>query len=105
MLPLLIGGGPTGQTDILRGQGIALDRSTLLHWVIRAAWWLKPLYTLLVDSVTIRHCQCWTDDDDEHEPDGSGRTRSMIDLGKGLRCRRWSTSLRRIEKGGTFMSI
>jgi transposase len=39
------------QTDMLRGQGIALDRSTLVHWVIRAAWWLKPLYTLLVDIV------------------------------------------------------
>jgi transposase len=39
------------QTDMLRGQGIALDRSTLVHWVIRAAWWLKPLYTMLVDIV------------------------------------------------------
>lgn len=39
------------QTDMLRGQGIALDRSTLVHWVIRAAWWLRPLYTLLVDMV------------------------------------------------------
>ena len=39
------------QTDILRGQGIALDRSTLVHWVIRAAWWLKPLHTLLVGVV------------------------------------------------------
>lgn len=39
------------QTDMLRGQGIALDRSTLVHWVIRAAWWLKPLHTLLVGVV------------------------------------------------------
>ena len=39
------------QTDMLRGQGIALDRSTLVHWVIRAAWWLKPLHTLLVGIV------------------------------------------------------
>jgi transposase len=39
------------QTDMLRGQGIALDRSTLVHWVIRAAWWLKPVYTLLVGIV------------------------------------------------------
>jgi len=39
------------QTDMLRGQGIALDRSTLVHWVIRAAWWLKPLHTLLLGVV------------------------------------------------------
>jgi transposase len=39
------------QTDMLRGQRIALDRSTLVHWVIRAAWWLKPLHGLLVDIV------------------------------------------------------
>ncbi len=39
------------QTDMLRGHGVDLDRSTLVHWVLRAAWWLKPLYELLVDTV------------------------------------------------------
>ena len=39
------------QADMLRGHGIDLDRSTLVHWVLRAAWWLKPLYLLLVDVV------------------------------------------------------
>ena len=39
------------QTDMLRCHGIDLDRSTLVHWVLRAAWWLKPLYQLLVDTV------------------------------------------------------
>jgi transposase len=39
------------QTDMLRGHGVNLDRSTLVHWVLRAAWWLKPLYQLLVDTV------------------------------------------------------
>jgi transposase len=39
------------QTQMLRCHGIELDRSTLVHWVIRTAWWLKPLYTLLVDTV------------------------------------------------------
>ena len=39
------------QTQMLRGHGIELDRSTLVHWVLRAAWWLKPLYTLLVETV------------------------------------------------------
>jgi transposase len=39
------------QTHMFRGHGIALDRSTLVDWVIRAAWWLRPLYTLLTDRV------------------------------------------------------
>ncbi|MGH7103735.1 MAG: IS66 family transposase, partial [Acetobacteraceae bacterium] len=39
------------QTQMLRGQGIELDRSTLVHWVMRAAWWLKPLHTLLTSTV------------------------------------------------------
>jgi transposase len=32
------------QTQILAGQGVHIDRSTLARWVCRAAWWLKPLY-------------------------------------------------------------
>src|SRR5579863_431969 len=39
------------QTQILRGHGIELDRSTLVHWVMRAAWWLKPLHRLLVSTI------------------------------------------------------
>jgi transposase len=39
------------QTQMLAGQGIDLDRSTLVHWIERAAWWLKPLHTLLVEGV------------------------------------------------------
>lgn len=39
------------QTQMLAGQGIDLDRSTLVHWIERAAWWLKPLHTLLVETV------------------------------------------------------
>jgi transposase len=39
------------QTQMLAGQGIDLDRSTLVHWVERAAWWLKPLHTLLLERV------------------------------------------------------
>jgi transposase len=34
------------QTQIIAGQGVQLDRSTLARWVRRAAWWLKPLYDL-----------------------------------------------------------
>jgi transposase len=32
------------QTQMLAGNGIALDRSTLAQWVKRAAWWLSGLY-------------------------------------------------------------
>lgn len=39
------------QTKIFRGYGIELDRSTLVHWVMRAAWWLKPLHALMVKTV------------------------------------------------------
>jgi transposase len=39
------------QTQMLAGQGIDLDRSTLVHWIERAAWWLKPLHALLLETV------------------------------------------------------
>jgi transposase len=39
------------QTQMLAGQGIVLDRSTLVHWVARLAWWLKPLHELLCATV------------------------------------------------------
>jgi len=32
------------QVQMLGGQGIVLDRSTLAQWAKRAAWWLRPLY-------------------------------------------------------------
>jgi transposase len=39
------------QTQMLAGNGIDLDRSTLVRWIEQAAWWLKPLHTLLVETV------------------------------------------------------
>ena len=39
------------QTQMLAGQGLKLDRSTLVHWVGRTAWWLEPLYKLLLSNV------------------------------------------------------
>jgi transposase len=39
------------QTKIFRGHGVELDRSTLVHWVMRAAWWLRPLHALLAKTV------------------------------------------------------
>ena len=39
------------QAQMLKRQGITLDRSTLSTWVGRACWWLKPLYELVVGTV------------------------------------------------------
>ena len=39
------------QVQMLAGHGIDLDRSTLVHWIERAAWWLRPLHALLVETV------------------------------------------------------
>ena len=39
------------QAQMLAGHGITLDRSTLVHWIGRIAWWLQPLHTLLLETV------------------------------------------------------
>ena len=39
------------QAQMLKRQGIALDRSTLSTWVGRACWWLTPLYELVLGTV------------------------------------------------------
>ena len=39
------------QAQMLAGHGITLDRSTLVHWIGRIAWWLQPLHALLLETV------------------------------------------------------
>ena len=39
------------QTQMLAGHGVTLDRSTLVHWVDRAAWWLEGLYDLQLRTI------------------------------------------------------
>ena len=39
------------QVQILAGQGVHLDRSTLAGWVKRTAWWLKGLYELQLRTI------------------------------------------------------
>jgi transposase len=39
------------QTQMMAASGIQLDRSTLVHWIERAAWWLRPLHALLTETV------------------------------------------------------
>lgn len=42
------------QLRMMRMQGIELDRSTLSQWIGRTAWWLRPLYALLLASILAR---------------------------------------------------
>jgi transposase len=39
------------QAQMLAGHGVDLDRSTLVRWIERAAWWLQPLHALLISTV------------------------------------------------------
>lgn len=39
------------QVQMLASQGLHLDRSTLAGWVKRAAWWLKSLYELQLETI------------------------------------------------------
>ncbi|MDQ2765024.1 MAG: IS66 family transposase [Pseudomonadota bacterium] len=39
------------QAQMLAGHGIDLDRSTLVHWIERTVWWLRPLHVLLLKTV------------------------------------------------------
>jgi hypothetical protein len=39
------------QVKMFAGQGIYLDVSTLVHWISRLAWWLKPLHASLAATI------------------------------------------------------
>jgi transposase len=39
------------QAEMLRREGISIDRSTLGDWVGRSCWWLRPLYELVTSTV------------------------------------------------------
>ena len=39
------------QAEMMKREGITIDRSTLSDWVGRACWWLRPLYDLVVSTV------------------------------------------------------
>lgn len=39
------------QAQILKREGVTIDRSTLSGWVGRASWWLTPLYELVLGTV------------------------------------------------------
>jgi transposase len=39
------------QAEMLKREGITIDRSTLGDWVGRSCWWLRPLYDLMTSTV------------------------------------------------------
>jgi transposase len=39
------------QAEMLKREGITIDRSTLSDWVGRTCWWLRPLYELVTSTV------------------------------------------------------
>jgi transposase len=49
------------QVKMLAGQGIDLDVSTLVHWISRLAWWLKPLHGILTANI-LAHPKIFCDD-------------------------------------------
>lgn len=63
------------QEQMFAAQGITLDRQTLASWMGRAAWWLKPLYKLLRDTV-MSHPRLFADETPLPVLDpGRGRTK------------------------------
>ncbi len=42
------------QLRMMKTQGIELDRSTMSLWIGKTAWWLRPLYALLLASILAR---------------------------------------------------
>lgn len=50
------------QAGIFRRDGIDLDRSTLCTWTGVAAWWLKPLWELLVTTTVLTSPKLFCDD-------------------------------------------
>ncbi len=49
------------QVQMLKGQGVRLDTSTLCGWVKRSAWWLKSLYDKLLAYIH-SHCRVFVDE-------------------------------------------
>ena len=93
---------PLYRQPILERDGIHLDRATLSDWMGRTAWWLKPLWELLLGSVlSSPKLFC----DDTRLPvlaPGKGRTRTgylsspgMTAPGRATCRRRWPTSIPR----------
>ena len=98
---------------MLAGHGIELDRSTLVHWIGRTAWWLQPLYALLVrnrdggaQGVLRRHAAAGVGSHAAaYTDDGCWAMPSMTGPGRGRRRPRWSTAMPRIAAAGTSKSI
>ncbi len=80
------------QTQMLAGYGVTLDRSTLVHWVDRAAWWLGGLYDRLLRTIhSFPHIFC---DETPLPVIEKGRRRTR-------KCQLWAHAVRRPTMAGT----
>ena len=90
------------QVQILAGQGVHLDRSTLVGWVKRTAWWLKGLYELQLRTIHAAplffcdetRCRSSTPEGAAPKSVSSGLTRWMTDPGEDHHRPLWLTYLR-----------
>src|SRR3954453_21313980 len=64
------------QAQILERDGVHLDRATLSDWMGRTAWWLKPLWELLLTSVLSSPKLFCDDPGPPGLAPGKGRTRT-----------------------------
>ena len=68
------------QAGIFRRDGVDLDRSTLCDWAGITAWWLKPLWELMVSTVLATSPKLFCDD--THLPVmAKGKTQNKVHRG------------------------
>jgi len=65
------------QAKMLAGQGIDLDVSTLVHWISRLAWWLKPLHGLLTATI-LAYPKIFCDDTPLPVLDQGNRVKNLV---------------------------
>lgn len=79
------------QAGIFAGQGVAVDRATLCRWAARVAWWLRPLYQVILGHI---HAQeyIYCDETRLHRLD-PGRKKTKV-------CQMWLQSIDQRPWGG-----
>jgi len=79
------------QAGIFKGQGVAVDRETLCRWAGRVAWWLRPLYEVILGHIRSQD-YIYCDETRLHRLD-PGRKRTKV-------CQMWLQSIDQRPWGG-----
>jgi transposase len=79
------------QAGIFKGQGVAIDRETLCRWAGRVAWWLRPLYEVILGHIRAQD-YVYCDETRLHRLD-PGRKRTKV-------CQMWLQSIDQRPWGG-----